>query len=253
MLSSQFDMNSDQSNPATNTFPIVHLVRHGPIADHEADRSLTVEGRKKALDTGRALAAQIRRGETITFFSSPARRTRQTAAWLRDGLVEAVSEMDLVAAVVPITAIDDRLQNLQLYLDGLSYDPMRPLFEVVRWRSQQTPSPQYEAYVAFHTGFWNSSDQLGYWLTHPSSAVEAPEAVAGRTQAFIAGRLAEATERNGLYRDICVTHAANLRAFLWLVFGSDPGEPPFCGMVTVTAGQVYYQGQVASFRATASR
>ncbi len=88
---------------------------------------------------------------------------------------------------------------------------------------------------------------MDYWLTHAGEAVEAPEAVAGRTYAYITERLAYGTEREGLHRDICVSHSANLRAFLRQVFGSDPGEPDFCEMVTTSNRRVYYRRRVENF------
>ncbi len=220
---------------------VVHLVRHGQIPDYETDQPLTSEGKQEAIDVGQGLAAQIRPGETIRFHSSPTRRARQTAMGLRDGLAGALSRMALDAAIIPIVAVDDRLQNFQFLLDGLSYDPIHPLFEVARWRLQKEFSPHYEACVAFHSSFWCSSDPMAYWLTHPGEAVETPESVAERIHAYVAERLKRSAGAEGVYRDICVTHSANLRAFLRLSFGADPGEPPYCGLVTVSDGRVQYQ------------
>ena len=227
--------------------PIVHLVRHGHIPNHRADHPLTPEGRQGALTTGRKLAGGIRPGETIRVFASPVRRARQTAELLRDGLSEALSALTLAARVMSEVIVDDRLQNLQFYLDGLSYDPIQPLFDAARWRLQQTSAPRDRACVAFHAEFWRSPDPMDYWLTHAGEAVEAPAAVASRTYAYIAERLTYGTEREGLYRDICVSHSANLRAFLRRVFGSDPGEPDFCEMVTISNRRVYYRGRVENF------
>ncbi|MFQ5611613.1 MAG: histidine phosphatase family protein [Anaerolineae bacterium] len=223
---------------------IVHLVRHGRIPDHRADHPLTPEGRGEALAAGRGLAAGVRPGETIRFFASPTRRTRQTAALLRQGLSAGLAQAKVDAVLEPVV-IDDRLENLQFYLDGLSYDPVQPLLDAARWRLQTTGSPAYEACVAFQSAFWGSPDPMDYWLTHPSQAVEAPEAVAARTRSYIAERLGD--PRPG--RAVCVSHAANLRAFLRLVFGRDPGEPAFCGMLTASEGRVEYRGQLGHFPA----
>ncbi len=250
-------MNIPQIKPIANKLPIVHLVRHGRIPNYETDQPLTAEGRQEALAVGRGLAGHIRPGETISFFSSPTRRTRQTAALLRDGLNEAILQKNVSVTINPITAVDDGLQNLQFYLGEFSYDPIHPLFEVARWRLQQTPSPQNQACATFHTEFWSSPDPMDYWLTHPSEAAESPEAVARRIHAYLAKRLTNAAKnnnprrefcvRNICARSICVAHSANLRAFLKMIFGSDPGEPPFCGMVTVNDGQVYYQEKAGGF------
>ncbi len=226
--------------------PVIHLIRHGRIPNYQTDQPLSPEGYQEALLTGRKLAEHIQTGETINFFSSPTRRTRQTAELLREGLKKALTESN-VEATVGSVMVDDRLCNCQFILDDLSYDPIRPLFDVARWRLQETPSTEYRACVAFQTEFWGSPDPMAYWLTHPSQAAETPEAVAERIRAFLAERLAEGVSANSLQRDICVAHSANLRSFLRLVFGRDPGEPEFCGMLTVSDSQVYYQGQVGKF------
>ncbi len=238
-----------QSKPNLNTFPIVHLVRHGRIPDHRSDQPLTAEGEQEALTIGRQLADQIQQGETIRFFASPTRRTRQTATLLCQGLIERLSEEDKPVTVEPLV-VEDSLENLQLYLDGLSYEPVEPLLDATRWKLHKTLSPQYEAGVNFQIEFWNSPDPMGYWLTHPTQAFESPEVVARRMQLYIAEHLIDGANRNSLRRDFCVTHSANLRAFLQLAFGKDVGQPPFCGMLMVSAGQVYYQEQITRFPAS---
>lgn len=239
-------MKTPQLERNANLSPIVHLVRHGRIPNHRADHPLTVEGEREAFVVGQQLAAKIRPGETIGFYASPTRRTRQTAELLQKGLVKGLSQMNLEATLKPLV-VDDRLRNLQFYLDELSYDPIQPLFDAARWRLQETPSPQYAACIAFQTGFWNSPDPMGYWLSHPGDAVEAPEAVAGRIRSYIARRLAGGAEGKTPRRDICVAHSANLRAFLQSVFGTDPGEPPYCAIATIRDGQVHYQQQTKGF------
>jgi len=228
-------------------YPIVHLVRHGHIPNYQTDQPLTSEGRQEALAVGRELASQIRPGETISFYSSPTRRTRQTAKLLREGLQEALAQMNQNATIIPVVTVADNLQNLQFYLDSLSYDPIHPLFEVARWRLQQANSPQYQVCVAFHAEFWASSDPMAYWLTHPSPVVESPESVATRTQTYIKECLARSAQANGPRRDICVAHSANLRAFLQSVLGNEPGEPEFCGMAIISEDRVYYRGEVGEF------
>jgi broad specificity phosphatase PhoE len=225
---------------------VIHLFRHGRIPDYHTDQPLSPDGCQETLLTGRKLAEHIQAGETINFFSSPTRRTRQTAELLREGLNKALAERNVEATVGPVL-VNDRLCNCQFILGGLTYDPIRPLFDVARWRLQETASVEYQACVTFQTEFWGSPDPMAYWLTHLSEAAEAPEAVAERTRAFLAERLAEGVGANSPQRDICIAHSANLRSFLRLVFGRDPGEPEFCGALTVSAGQVCYQGQTARF------
>jgi broad specificity phosphatase PhoE len=222
---------------------IVHLVRHGRIPNYDTDQSLTAQGREEAWAVGRGLAAAIRPGETVRFFSSPARRARETAALLRDGLSATLAEMNVAATLVTQVEVDDRLQNNQFYLNGASYDPIVPLLDIARWRLQENPGPENEAAVTLQTEFWTAPDPVTYWLTQPNKLAESPAAVVKRLQAC----LLEHLEGNAFRRDICVTHSANLRAFLRQVFGYDPGPPPFSGMLTVSEGRVEYQGQSGDF------
>ena len=220
----------------------VYLVRHGRIPNHRADHPLTVAGSQEAVAVGQQLAAQIQPDEIIGFFASPARRTRQTAACLQQGIAMELNRSNVTAMLKPLVVVDP-LQNMQLYLEGLSYDPVRPLFAAARWLFQEQPaSPQHKASVAFQDRFWRASDPPGFWLDCPSSAAEAPESVAQRTKQYIDERL------RGRGHHICVTHSANLRAFLRLIFGSDPGEPDYCAVVTVHKDQVCYQNQVGNFQ-----
>lgn len=227
---------------------IIHLVRHGRIPNYEADQSLTAEGRAEALAVGRGLAASIRPGETIHFCSSPARRARETAVLLCEGLRQALAEIKVAAAVSLPVEVDDRLQNNQFYLNGSSYDPMLPLIDVARWRLQELPSPEIQAFLDLQIGFWSAPDPVEYWLNHPHSLAESPQAVAKRVRACLIERMSNGSADNSFRRDICVSHSANLRAFLLGVFGRDLGPPAFSGMLTISQGQVEYQGQVEKFQ-----
>lgn len=226
---------------------IIHVVRHGRILNYDADQSLTAQGREEALAVGRGLAALIKPGETVRFCSSPVRRARETAALLCQSVAAALAETRTDTSVITPIAVDDRLQNNQFYLNGSSYDPMLPLLDVARWRVQTTPSPENQAFLTYQTEFWTAPDPVTYWLTHPSPLAESPEAVVERLQACLKERLAGQGDNHSPGREICVTHSANIRAFLRQVFGGDPGPPAFSGMLTLSDGQVDYQGQVANF------
>lgn len=222
---------------------IIHLARHGRIPDYKTDQSLTELGRQEALAAGRELAVQIRPGETICFFTSPSRRARETAALLRDGLQEALWEYSLAVTIEATVAVDDSLQDVRFYLDGASYAPITPLLEIARWRLQQHPSAELQAFADYQHEFWTNPDPVGYWLIHPSPVVESPEAVAQRLRTFVAERLAASDANNQPRREVCVTHSPLLRSFLQGVFGQAFGPPPFSGMLTIEAGWVHYQGQ----------
>lgn len=168
---------------------IVHLFRHGRIPNYEADQSLTSEGRAEVLAVGRGLAASIQPGETIRFYSSPARRARETAALLCEGLGQALAEIKIAATVSLPVQVDDRLQNNQFYLNGFHYDPMLPLMDMARWRLQKQPSPEIQAFLDFQVGFWGASDPVAYWLNNPQPVAESPQAVAERIQAYLTERI----------------------------------------------------------------
>lgn len=225
--------------------PIVHLVRHGRIPDYMTDRPLTVEGEQDSLVVGRELASRLRSGERVSFFTSPSLRARQTAALIRDGILEALSAGTVAAtiAAVPIL-VDDRLKNNLIFVGGVDYDPIEPLLDMARWQLHENPTAQNEACAAYVAGFWGTSDPVAYWLTQPSTFAESPAAVVERTRACLAGHLADLPNDAPPRRTICVTHSANLRSFLSTVFGADPGPPLFSSMVTITDDHVYYQGQV---------
>lgn len=227
---------------------IIHLVRHGRIPNYDADQPLTAEGRAEALTVGRGLAASIRPGETIRLCSSPARRARETAKFLCEGLRLALAEMKVTAAISLPVEVDDRLQNNQFYLNGSGYDPMLPLLDMARWRLHEQPSPENQSFVDLQTGFWGAPDPVAYWLAHPHPLAEPPEAVAERVRTCLIERLNETAAGSSLRRDICVSHSANLRAFLRHVFGQDLGPPAFNSMLTVSQGQVEYQGQVGKLK-----
>jgi broad specificity phosphatase PhoE len=196
---------------------------------------------------GRDLAAQVRPGETVSLLSSPSRRTRQTAALVLAELSERLPNQSIEATLVPVVTVDDRLLLSQFFMEGLSYDPMEPLTDAALCRSQQTSSPKYETCATYYREFWGSGDPMGYWLTHPSEAIESPEATLERIRHFIAERLAMGAGSNELRRDICVTHSGNLRVLLRQAFGADPGDPPHCDMVTVSGSRVYYRKQIGEF------
>jgi broad specificity phosphatase PhoE len=224
--------------------PIVHLVRHGRIPDYMTDRPLTVEGEQDSLAVGRELASHIRSEEQVSFFSSPSLRARQTAALIRDGILEALSEGTVAATVAAPILIDDRLKNNLIFVGGVDYDPIEPLLDMARWQLHENPTAQNEACAAYVAGFWGTSDPVAYWLTRPSEFAESPAVVVERTQACLADHLADSLNDACPRRAICVTHSANLRSFLSTVFGADPGPPLFSSMLTITDDRVYYQGQV---------
>jgi broad specificity phosphatase PhoE len=240
-------MSTHNLESGLEAYPMIHLVRHGRIADYQADEPLTLEGANEAIAIGREWAAEIRRGEIIRFFSAPARRTRQTASLLKKSLCEELIRRDIPVTVKPVVEVDDRLRICQLFMGGTSYDLTKALTDVALWRLQEEPSREHEMCANYLKSFWGSDDPIGYWLSHPSEVVEPPRATATRTQEYIAKRLGLGRGEGELGRDICVTHSANIRVLLESAFGKDLGDPSFCATVTITGGLVYYAGQIRKF------
>lgn len=213
---------------------IIHVVRHGHIPSHDTDVPLTEEGQKAVYLAGQELAARIEDGELLSFFHGPARRARETAWGIYHGLKDSLKAS---GRAEPQIAPPDSLagiRNLGFIVQGRTQEAMRIQLDLVRAEYLAEPSPENAGRLAFHQGFWDSDDPIGYWLTHPSPHAEDPNAVAERVTAALRELLRQpprppATRR----RVICASHSAPMRAFLRQAFGADPGEPDFCESFTV--------------------
>jgi len=213
---------------------IIHVVRHGHIPSHDTDVPLTEEGQKAVYFAGCELAALIEDGEAISFFHGPARRARETAWGIHHGLRDSLKDS---GRAEPQIAPPDSLagiRNLGFIVQGRMQEAMRIQLDLVRADYLAEPSPENAGRLAFHRGFWDSDDPIGYWLTHPSPHAEDPDEVAERVTAALRELLSEpqqppATRR----RIICASHSATMRAFLREILGNDPGEPDFCESFTV--------------------
>jgi broad specificity phosphatase PhoE len=96
---------------------------------------------------------------------------------------------------------------------------------------------------------------MGYWLTHDSGGgAETPASVLCHLQARLAmimGAIDAAPMRT---HSILVTHSGAMRAVLRHAFGSDPGEPEFCGIITIEQSArilqptLTYQGRSAPLK-----
>jgi broad specificity phosphatase PhoE len=213
---------------------IIHIVRHGHILSHESDVALTDEGWRTAYHAGREWAAIVEDGEQVTFLHGPARRARKTAQAMYQGFTEALAAAGRTAVQVTAPVQHPGLRNLGVMIDGRFQENMRLFYDAIRTAYQEDPSPENTERVAFHRGFWNSDDPMGYWLTHPSPYAEAPQQAAARIHDVLRQQLAEPPTPPARRRRVfCASHSGPMRAFLREVLGSDPGEPAFCESFTV--------------------
>lgn len=209
----------------------IYFVRHGEVEHHQSDVSITARGRDQAAAAGEALASRIAEGDTVSVYYSPVRRVQETAQIIYAWLVEA------------------RLPRVNLHWPqiDLALSNVRFVFRVTGGERLAEPSQLYdrlqsEAYLRtipaswneFYAGFWKSNDPMGYWLTRDSGGgAETPRTVLSR---FLA-RTREVLGANGTGASrthwIMVTHSGAMRALLRHAFGADPGEPDFCGIITV--------------------
>lgn len=241
-------MNLKLPKATVDMFPLVNLVRHGRIPDYAMDHALTSRGETEALARGRELAETVLPGETIAFYSGPARRARQTAALIRDGLQAGLAELAVEATILPVVAVEDDLENCQCYLGGHRYDLTFAILDAARWQSRQANPPADAAACAeFLDHLWHvAPDSMGYWLDYSGPGAESPEAVNKRTLSFLANRLKNGPDQTERQRHVAVTHSGNLRALLRLAFGYDIGsDMPYIDVITVTKGRIFYREAMA--------
>lgn len=213
---------------------VIHVVRHGHIPSHESDVALTAEGQSAVRETGQQLAAAVDGAETISFLHGPARRARQTAWGIYDGLKAGLRAADDATTSISAPEEHTGLRNLGLMIDGRLQEAMRLFYDQVRRAYRADPTPANADRLEFHDSFWNADDPIGYWLTHPCPYAEDPNRVATRVGAVIEQLLADSSAAPiQRQRVICASHSATVRAFLRRVLGTDPGEPDFCEGFTV--------------------
>lgn len=207
----------------------IHVVRHGHIPGYEGDVPLTDEGWVAARRAGRQLAEELSGDEVLSFVHGPARRARETALGIYEGL-RAAEDVDQRGIEEP--SVHPGLRNLGFLVDGAVQEAQRPHLDMAIAAYEADPSSENEARLAYQRAFWASDDPIGYWLQHPSPYAEDPEAVAARVRRVLR-ELLSPVEEGGSRRIICATHAAPMRAFLRPLLGGDPGEPDYCEQFVV--------------------
>ena len=216
---------------------VVYLVRHGEVEHHRTDVSLTPRGRAQAEAAGAALAARLADGGAVSIQHSPVLRVVETAKLLRAGLSSALTaagRADRIAISPP--GLDVALNNVRFYLEP-GNEPQEPSLYYSTINTPAFLQSVPPARAEFYQGFWGSRDPMGYWLTHDSAgAAESPQVVLARVQNKLRSLFAgHSGKMSGHLCWIGVTHSGAMRNLLCAAYGEDPGEPDFCGIITVEA------------------
>lgn len=217
----------------------VYLVRHGEVAHHQAEVSLTSSGREQAHDTGVALAGRVAGCHQVYIHHSPLLRVKETADILYASLRDTLDSMGVDAGeLLAPPAPDELLNNFHFILhpEGTRKEPAL-LYERTNDPQRLASIPDQQA--AFYRDFWTQEDPIGYWMNHDSGGgAETPELVLDELLDKIRGLMTgDLQENQASLQWILVTHSANLRVFLRAILGYDPGEPDYCEIVAINPGR----------------
>ena len=208
----------------------IYLVRHGEVEHHRDDIGITERGHEQARRAADAISARIDQGDAVYIYHAPVKRVSETAADIHQQLSARFT-------LPPIQA-DDSLCNVRFMaqIDGKDQIEEPSLLYV-----QLTSDPAYmnslpSVRADFYRNFWAGDDPMGYWLSHAQysdGGAELPETVLNRLLTRIREIFAANANIPTHSHWIMVTHSGALRVFLRHAFGRDPGEPDFCGIVTL--------------------
>jgi len=208
----------------------VHWVRHGKVASHRGDTSLTDEGRRQVEVVGEQFSRELVSGEVVSLLHAPTRRTRETAFVLYNSIAKALEEgrhpqIDLLAPTEHWA-----IRNPDIYVAGTRIELVSTVEAVAEQLPPSCLSLEQIAQLPFLPGFWGTPDRIGYWVNPPNPPGEDADAVARRLLTFAVSLLDLPRVRPRRY--ICVTHSPPMRAFLRrYLLGYDPGEPAYAESV----------------------
>jgi len=208
---------------------IIHLVRHGEVEHHRDDVGITARGHNQARAAAHAISARIEQGDAVHIYHAPVKRVAETAAAIRQ-------QLSVRFAVPPIQA-DDALCNVRFMAQINGREQIEEpslLYESIIGNPAYTKSLP-PARANFYRGFFDSNDPMGYWMDNAhfsEDCAELPDTVLNRLLARMREIFA-ASENTPRSHWIMVTHSGALRVFLRHAFGADPGEPDFCGIITL--------------------
>jgi len=198
---------------------LIHLVRHGRVASHRGDVSITEQGRKETRYAGMRMAESVKPSEEIHVLCTSNVRSKETAATLYETLKEHVGPDVELAAPREEWAI----RNPDQFLAGRRVEMVSTAQAIADQIPGTGASVDAVDAVAYYHAFFRSSDRIGYWLEHPSPPGEDSAAVGRRIVSFCTSLLDLPAARRRRY--VCVTHSPVMRAVLVRYMDHDPGEP----------------------------
>ena len=204
----------------------VHLVRHGEVASHRGDISVTAAGLAQAEKAGRRVGGELEPGEAVFFLYAPTRRARETAEALHGGVAASLEAGRHKATELLPPAEEWALRNPDLYVAGFRVEMVSTPEALAEQVAASGLGVRELSGHPFFRKFWAAPDRIGYWVGHPDPPGEDADAVARRLLTFAVSLLDLPRERPGRY--VCVTHSPVVRAFLRrYLSGEDPGEPDY--------------------------
>jgi broad specificity phosphatase PhoE len=192
----------------------LYLLRHGEVASHRGDVPITTAAENHAYGVGKDLGR--RESGPVKILSGETRRAFDTARHLAGGLIDVG-----VAVTGPDVAF--ALRNPDLYVAGTRVDMVSSPEALASQVEGLAPSDV--ASLEFFPHFIESSDRIGWWLSHASPPGDDAGAVATRVRSFAASLTDPVANMPGVV--VAVTHSPLLRAVGLDVLGLDIGEPPW--------------------------
>ena len=208
----------------------IHWLRHGKIASHRGNVSLTEKGLSQARERGRMLAEDISPGEVVHFMHAPTLRTQQTVEEVRASMEEACGS-DSGVELLEVTEAW-AIRNPDIFVGGQRVEMVSSVEALAEQLSAPPVDPESLADHSFFGAFWASSDRIGYWVEHPDPPGEDTVAVARRQMTFATSLLD--THGEGPARYVLATHSPVLRAIVLHYLGEDPGEPEHLEPIDLT-------------------
>ncbi|MBM4422282.1 MAG: histidine phosphatase family protein [Chloroflexi bacterium] len=214
---------------------VAYLVRHGEVEHHRTDVSITARGHEQAVAAGRAIAERVSAGDTVQVYRSTLARNVETADSLVKGLSESLAAKGGVTLHAP--QVEEFLHNVRFALPDQPPQEPSLLYALISdpaYRLKLQPGQ-----IDYYNGFYASKDPMGYWMTRdPNGWADTTAEVWGRFRGLLARVLnGDGFQSNGnpaaRAHWIGVTHSGAMRVIIREAFGSDPGEPDFCGIITV--------------------
>lgn len=207
----------------------LHILRHGKVDSHRGDVPLAADAAADIERAAQLIIPQVQATETVSFLTTPTKRTKDTASQLRRLLA------DRFGSTVGLEEPREEwaLRNPDLFLAGHRVEMVSTPEAMASQLPEGCISPaQVDAQPFFH-GFFTANDRIGFWLREASPPGEDVRAVARRVVQYCRSLADAGTD--GDRRIICVSHSPVMRAVIThYILESDPGEPEWVEAINVT-------------------